>query len=274
MDKIFKLLIIRRKIMRSLMGWLVLFLSISLFTYCRGTKAGDIAIYSDQGAWEESVQAGQKMFEWMGYTVAIIDADYINSQSLDKFRILYIPGGDMYQYAQDISSTGKEKIREFVANGGGYIGICGGAYFASEKVIWRGQELSMTPLGLFSGTTDGPKDVIVPYPEYDMSKINIENNTHPITQSEPDSVWILYYWGPILLPDHDANVTVLGRYDVGNYIAMLAFEYGRGRVFIIGTHPEIEEDSDRDGVEFGDDLDDHGSDWDLVREAVIWCLNE
>lgn len=31
---------------------------------------------------------------------------------------------------------------------------------------------------------------------------------------------------------------------------MLALDYGLGRVFLIGTHPEIEEDSERDGVAF------------------------
>jgi len=29
-------------------------------------------------------------------------------------------------------------IKDFIRNGGGYIGICGGAYFASEKVIRPG----------------------------------------------------------------------------------------------------------------------------------------
>jgi len=55
---------------------------------------------------------------------------------------------------------------------------------------------------------------------------------------------------------------------------MLAFDYGLGRVFLIGTHPEIEEDSERDGVDFADELDDQGSDWDLMRKATLWCLKE
>jgi hypothetical protein len=47
-----------------------------------------------------------------------------------------------------------------------------------------------------------------------------------------------------------------------------------GRAFLIGTHPEIEEDSDRDGVAECDELDDHGSGWDLMRAATRWCLKE
>ncbi|GAH55168.1 unnamed protein product, partial [marine sediment metagenome] len=31
---------------------------------------------------------------------------------------------------------------------------------------------------------------------------------------------------------------------------------------------------DRDGVNFGNELDDKGSDWDLMNKATLWCLKE
>lgn len=55
---------------------------------------------------------------------------------------------------------------------------------------------------------------------------------------------------------------------------MLAFEYGSGRVFIIGTHPEFEEDSDRDGFAPDSTLNDMGSDWELMENAVRWCTDQ
>jgi hypothetical protein len=55
---------------------------------------------------------------------------------------------------------------------------------------------------------------------------------------------------------------------------MIAFEYGLGRVFLVATHPEIEEDSNRDGVDFADELDDQGSDWELMREVILWSLGQ
>ncbi|MCK4256675.1 hypothetical protein KAX35_07285, partial [candidate division WOR-3 bacterium] len=178
------------------------------------------------------------------------------------------------------------KIIDFIQSGGSYIGICGGGYFASEKVIWQEQQLPMTPLGIFPGTAKGPIDEIVPFPDQEVVKVNIADSNHPITQSEQDTMWILYYWGPIFIPNEDAEVSILGRYDRGDYPALIAFNYGRGRVFITGPHPEIEEDSDRDGVVFvdtvigdvtyrsEDELDDRGSDWELMRKATLWCLKE
>ena len=242
--------------------------------YCESSPSGDIALYSDNGAWEESILATKNMFEWMGYEVSLIDAEDINAEALDNFRIVCIPGGDMYQYSQDISSRGKENIRDFIRDGGAYIGICGGGNFAGEKVIWRGNELPMTPLGLFTGTAEGPINDIIPYPEFGMCQVNIVDSIHPITQSESGSAWILYYWGPAFLIHAGSDIDVLGRYDIGNLPAIVAFDYGLGRVFLIGPHPEIEEDSERDGTDFADDLDDQGSDWDLMKKAVLWCLRE
>lgn len=242
----------------------------------------DIALYSDSGCWAESVTAATKMFKWMGFSVILVNADYINNNSLDDFSIICFPGGDMYQYSQDISASGKEKVREYVRSGGGYIGICGGAYFASETVIWQGNQLPMTPLGLFKGSAEGTIDAIVPYPQRGMCQVNIVDTEHAITHSISTPQWILYYWGPVLKPGA-SEVTILGKYNAVNQPAILAFEYGKGRVFITGTHPEIEEDSDRDGVVFADTvingtiypgedkLNDRGSDWNLMKNAMLWC---
>lgn len=227
-----------------------------------------IALYAGEGTWDESVRACQNMFLWMDHTVSLVYADDINRGDLADFSILCIPGGNMYQYAQDISAAGKEKIRTFILNGGGYLGICGGAYFASERVIWQGSPLSMVPLEIFSGTAEGPLNEIVQYPHYTMCTITLDT---PFVQSEFDSACMLYYWGPALQPDTD-EVDILGRYEIGGSPAVVAFDYGLGRVFLIGAHPEIEEDLDRDGVTFADELDDEGSDWDFMKMAVLWCL--
>ena len=233
-----------------------------------------IAIYSGSGCWAESITAGQRMFEWMGYRCEVVGAQRINTEGLDGFNILYIPGGNMYQYALDISSTGKANVRSFVSNGGGYIGICGGAYFASRHIRWQGTDFIVESLQLFEGMAVGSVDQIEPYPGFDMCEIAIVDHAHPITSPAPASEWILYYWGPALIPDTGVQVSILGRYAITNQPAMVAFSYGKGRVFLIGTHPEIEEDSSRDSVVFGDELDDQGSEWDLMKRATRWCLKK
>lgn len=242
--------------------------------------AGDAAIYIGRGVWNDSQTAAINMFQWMGKSVALIDANYVNNNSLDAFKIICIPGGDFYSYSQDISESGKEKIRTFVRNGGGYIGLCGGGYFASKEIYWQGSKLQINSLNLFDGKASGTDNAIVPYPQRNMCEIIIDT-THEITNTIPSPQWMLYYWGAVFTPN-SSDVKILGRYSAVNKPAMIAFEYGGGKVFIIGAHPEIDEDSDRDGVVLEDttinnvrylgenQLDDKGSDWELMNNVVRW----
>lgn len=232
------------------------------------TETECVAVYSGEGTWDKSVQAAGKLFESAGYTVAFLGPEEINNSNLGRFAIICVPGGDMYQYAQDISPAGKENIRGCVRDGGGYIGICGGAYFASEQVIWNSAPLPMMPLAIFPGKAEGPLNEIAPYPNYTMCEVNIVNYTHPITESAFTPLSMLYYWGPALRPNPNAKVSVLGRYGKTGAAAMLAFDYGLGKVFLVGTHPEIGKDSELTGVTFSDD---RHSGWDLAKRASLWC---
>jgi glutamine amidotransferase-like uncharacterized protein len=241
---------------------------------CSHTGSTDIALYADNGADANCITATRYMFEWMGYSVALIDAGMINDNKLDDFRLLCMPGGNMYQYSMDISATGKENIRSFISEGHAYLGICAGANFAGHTVYWQGQELAMTPLAIFPGTARGPIDSIAPYPECTMCWISIIDKLHPITVDQEDSMWVMYCYGPQLEPDAGSQVAMLANYSLVHTGAMAAFGYGEGRVFCVGAHPEFEEDSDRDGVNVGDPYDDRGSDWPFMKRAVEWCLKE
>jgi biotin--protein ligase len=235
------------------------------------TDTYKVAIYSGRGASSACVTASTKMFEWIGYKVTLVNANYVIQSDLNDFSVVCMPGGDMYDYSQDLGAIGIKKIRSFVSNGGGYVGICGGAYFAGENIIWQGRQLNMTPLAFFPATATGPINAIFPYPQNGMCEVNFINPEHPITQSLPDSSWILYSYGPAFTVRLTTNTVVLAKYAIGGKACVLARDYGQGRVFIIGTHPEFEEDSDRDGTTFGDEHDDVGSDWELMKNAVRWC---
>ena len=111
-------------------------------------------------------------------------------------------------------------------------------------------------------------------PGWDMVEINLLDTLHPILQSVLDPSWIFYWVGPKFTPGNPSDVEILGEYDSGNSPAVLAFEYGSGRVFIIGTHPEFEEDSNRDGLPPDSALNDMGSDWELMENAALWCTGK
>lgn len=231
-----------------------------------------VGLYAGRGAARECVTAAGKMFAWMGYTVVRIDADVINENDIRHLDVLYFPGGSTGPFQEDISAQGRDKIRQLIRSGGCFIGTCAGALFASERVVWEGQVDTQNTLGLFPGTVEGPIPEIFAGPEHGMCQVNL--SPHPITETEPDSAWILYYNGPFFRSNPGAEVDVIARYQITNDPAMVAFEYGAGRVFLTGPHPEWEEDDGRDGVSYFDRFDDQGSDWDLMLNAARWCLHE
>ena len=47
----------------------------------------------------------------------------------EKFDVLLIPGGFAPHWTDALGEVGERTIREFVASGGGYVGLCAGAYF-------------------------------------------------------------------------------------------------------------------------------------------------
>lgn len=232
-----------------------------------------IGIYTDDGAAQSCIIAAQNMFRWMGYEIDHLDAEKINYQEIRHIDLFYFPGGSSRPYCEDITETGKDKIRQLISGGSGYIGTCAGAMFAAETQVWRDTAYSSTQLGIFSGTAKGPIPEIFDSPGVGMCQIDLFKS-HMITDSEPDSVWILYYNGPYFTPKAGVSVDTIGLYDITNTIALLGYTYGKGRVFLTGPHPEWEEDSDRDSISYFDNYDDCGSDWPLMYNATRWCLYE
>jgi glutamine amidotransferase-like uncharacterized protein len=242
----------------------------SSLNYKNCARPLNVAIFAGRRVWYEGKTACLNMFKWMNLSVAFVYADDIRNGSLSDFDLLCMPGGWAYSFYEDLQEDGASKILDFVRSGGAYLGICAGAFYTCDYIIWEGIRYDY-PIGLFPGYGVGPLDEI-PWPNYNMTRIDIVNHTHPITLSEPAYEHILYYGGPELHSYEGTEVTILATYDVSSQPAIVVFEYGAGRVFLCGPHPEIEENSFRDGASFGEEFDDQGSDWPLMYEAIKWLV--
>ncbi|MEW5759551.1 MAG: BPL-N domain-containing protein [Candidatus Thermoplasmatota archaeon] len=250
-----------------------------LFTYEIGAEvesktknSAQVAIYKDEGTWEKGIIAIENFFDWKGITWKEINSNEVNNLNLSMFYdVIHFPGGYASYYLAKINSNGIKNILEFVNRGGGYLGICAGAYYASDWVYWEGSWYNY-PLDLFGGFASGPINEIASWPNYTMTTVNM-NLLNPINKYESPKEDMLYYGGPALSPYYTTSVEILATYDSfphGN--AALNFEYGSGRVALIGTHPEIEESSMRDGITFGEELKDNGTDWDFLWTLTDWLL--
>ena len=50
-----------------------------------------------------------------------------------RFRMIYMNGGRAKSHGRSLTPAGRQHIRDFVANGGSYVGTCAGAFLASMK---------------------------------------------------------------------------------------------------------------------------------------------
>jgi glutamine amidotransferase-like uncharacterized protein len=271
----------------------------------RGAAAltgADVALYNDvsapssyYGAWQNGVTAIKSMLTSLGYSYEMISYADLNNSPQDfsqLYKIILIPGGYAAKYNYWISKAGKARIRNFVAAGGGYFGICAGAFFAVDRTIWEGTEydddaglnaygeLTGYDLDLYPGSGTGPMNGIADWNTvgYNMTAIDFDATTAALAnyRAAPFSEDILYYGGPYFTADAGASVEVLGTYAYNGKPAMVAFSYGSGRVVLSGPHPEIEEDADRDGVTIAREasLADRGSDWPMTDALLLWLLKK
>lgn len=234
----------------------------------------DFAVYHDHdhGAWEVGVVAFEQFLDWKGLSHQRITASEINTDTLIKrFKAIYFPGGNASYYQADIDSAGIYHLQQMIAKGGAYVGICAGAYFACDTVKWQGGAFDY-PLDLFHGNAIGPIDTLAVWPDYAMTKLSMNLN-NSINQFEPAKEEMLYWGGPVFEPAPGTKIDTLASYD-GFYgrPAIVNFNYGKGRVLLIGPHPEIEEDNDRDSTNTAQELDDKGSDWNFLWTATDWVL--
>ncbi len=52
-----------------------------------------------------------------------------------RFRMIYVNGGKSGSHGRSLGEEGRQRIRDYVANGGSYLGTCAGAYMASAGSI-------------------------------------------------------------------------------------------------------------------------------------------
>ena len=249
---------------------LLLFITQSIFAQ----EHYDFAIYHDWnvGAWEDGIVAFEHFLDWKKVTHKRVTAPDINTIVLKNFyTAIYFPGGDADYYHADINSTGIQHIQDLISDDGAYIGMCAGAEFACDKLIWQGFEIDY-PLNLFQGEAIGPIDELAVWPNNAMATLSM-NLDDEINQFEPPNEDMLYWGGTVFSAYAGVDIDTVATYDsFFNRPAIIKFNYGNGRVLLISPHPEIEEDSSRDGVNVAEELNDNGSDWNFLWTATDWLL--
>ncbi|UCE11498.1 MAG: hypothetical protein JSW61_06080 [Candidatus Thorarchaeota archaeon] len=221
-----------------------------------------VAVYSDRGTLEDSTAALNAMFGWMNANVSYVNSTEIKNGILDEYDILAVPGGSTGSYAIYLGVEGMEAIRQFVANGGSYFGICGGSLLGT-----RGR------IGLFNGSyvSENPGYSIGTY----LTEMTVNHNSTGPELSDLPANYTTMFWNSAYFDSDDMSeiITVMS-YPRNGLPAMIAFKYEYGTVFLSSPHPEYEEGDARDGTDNWDELDDPDSEWDLMLRVSRWLVDE
>jgi hypothetical protein len=168
--------------------------------------------------------------------------------TLANFGVVAVPGGYTPGYIRGLAGH-EEDIRGFVRSGGGYYGVCAGAYYAAASVVWQGLWFEY-PLALFAGTDSGPLVEIAPWPGYALTTVKTGDPVLGLLGVQRQ----MYYGGG--WKSAETGVSVAATYEAAGPHRGLAdavrFAYGEGRVFLVGTHPESRAGSGEDWL-FWDD---------------------
>lgn len=225
-----------------------------------------IALYLDNAVWPNCKVFTENKLKAIGLPYHIINQDTILKGDLDQYSVLFMPGGRPDLYERNLGQAGLKTIQNYVSRGGGYIGICGGAYLAARTNVWRGWageprtvHRYQGRMGIFKGIADGPIEDFAPtYQDFNCG-VNIIKPDHPVTNGLPETFSYLYDHGPALITADDPEAIEIGKSVKGDHILIMVTQYHHGRVFLTSGHPEvINSQVCRD----------------LIKNAILWCSKQ
>ena len=157
-----------------------------------------------------------------------------------ELDLLVIPGGRDVPYHNALRGEPNRRIRRFVEAGGSFLGICAGAYYGSQEVIFEegGQleVLAKRELGFFPGRAVGPA-----YGNGSF-RYGTEAGARQARLLFGQETAEVYFNGGCYFEaaEKHPQVEVLATYDdlEGSPAAIISCQVGKGRAILSGVHLE------------------------------------
>jgi hypothetical protein len=96
-----------------------------------------VAVYNDNGGGGRgSDNVELSLSDDTTFYTKRVSADEIRLGALNSFDVVVQAGGSGSKQAKTLEESGVDSIRQFVKRGGGYLGICAGAYLSTVEYKW------------------------------------------------------------------------------------------------------------------------------------------
>ena len=201
-----------------------------------------VMVYSGPGAPQSGVDHVVDVLKpFPQVTVTVSPPESFATLTPAQCDVVVFPGGSGSGQSKGLGENGLQRVREFVGQGGGYVGICAGAYLACSNFSWG--------LGILNAGTVSSKW------RRGQAMLDLEatQDAVPVIGEVEGRFKVRYNNGPILKPWTRADLppyTTLTffRNEVAKYgspegvqvnsPAHVIAPFGKGRVFVSSPHPE------------------------------------
>jgi phosphoribosylformylglycinamidine (FGAM) synthase-like amidotransferase family enzyme len=219
-----------------------------------------VAIYKDAGTTTKGpVNIEKSLQNQPDFSYAYVKADDIRGGVLAKYDVVVLPGGTASTASKTLGEEGRKVIVEYVKGGGGYLGVCAGAYLATCRKA--GDLALINAYSAGGGFGDG------------MTKIRLTEEGQKFFATKDELVDVYYANGPLLEFADDKDLpkfTALALFEtdlpkktppglVKGKVAAACAPYGKGRVFCFSPHPERPEST---GLQY------------YIRCALLWAAGK
>ena len=180
-----------------------------------------------------------------GFNISTVIAADIQAGVLTNYDVVMFPGGGGDGQATALGQAGCAQVEQFVANGGGYIGTCAGAYLGilgyTANTHWL--EVVDAQLVDFDHWARGTG----------TARIHLVNTNHVILAGFDEYLDTYYANGPLLAPGNDPTIPdyeqeavfVTDIHDnapagiMPGSTCLTTSSYGSGRCVLFSFHPEL-----------------------------------
>ncbi len=212
-----------------------------------------IAVYNDKGVGNLGLTslfavAAEKLntaSHGLGkFQLSLISAKQILQGELHRYQALIVGGGADLPYLSALGQAGCDNIVQFVAQGGHYLGICAGAYFACDHIDFTGENSRIVGeryLKFFPGCGKGAFAELAHYRLYDGSSDC--QKMIQVIDSHGNTMQALYHGGCGFVDD-SAKVDCHFIYPNG-LPAVISGQWGKGGFLLSGVHFEYDSESYR-----------------------------
>ena len=230
----------------------ILTASYSYVYFNSNLKNNVIYLYAGPGTSEESITQTESTLTFLtnsSYKLKKIGPEeVIEGKWMVDGVLIIMPGGADIPYCQHLSPVGNAKIKEFVKNGGAYLGLCAGAYYGAKEILFSvGTPLEVTgerELSFYQGIAEGP--AIAPY-SYDSNAGARLASLRWIATENPlqkNRLFASFFNGGCHFVNAEAvkNATPLAKYieedSNEEKTAIVEIKVGKGTVILSGVHFE------------------------------------